>query len=145
MYFQFCQSILCGVLLVLLVYPRWSTFGFVSLSQVEYFSFVSLSQVEQFQFKYTYHGYVGQKGKYSHSCWGTKPFKQKVLHVKMNTVKTAKLWNRKTTIQQFLSVFDVVTKLIVLLVQLITHKSSEMGLFTRYNCYVSCLLDCLKS
>ena len=60
------------------------------------------------------------------------------------TVITKKLWNRKTTLSQYLSVFDVVTKQIVL-PDTFNHKLSKMGLFTLHNCFIPCIFDYLKS
>ena len=60
------------------------------------------------------------------------------------TLRTRKLWNGKTTLKQFLSVFDVVTKQIVLL-DVSNNFLSVMGLFTLHNSCASRSLDYLKS
>ena len=73
---------------------------------------------------------------------------KKVTHedqnLELSTVITRKQWNRKTTLWQYLSVFDGVTKQIVLPDSYKVSFFCEMGLFTLHNCCVSWLLNFLK-
>ena len=59
-----------------------------------------------------------------------------IVNVQWTTVITRKQWNRKTTLQQYLSVFDGVTKQIVLPDSYKVSFFCEMGLFTLHNCTV---------
>ena len=57
---------------------------------------------------------------------------------------TRKQWNKKTTLQEYLSVFDGVSKQMVLPDTYKNYFFCEMGLFTLLNCCVSWLLNALK-
>ena len=60
----------------------------------------------------------------------------------MSTERTSKLWNRKKTLQQYLSVLDVVTKCIFLLKKSFIEWKEQSTLL---NCCVSCSLDYSKN
>ena len=57
---------------------------------------------------------------------------------------TRKQWNRKTTLYQYLSVFDRITKQIILPDTSKITFFCEMGLFTLHKCCVSWLMNFLK-
>ena len=64
-----------------------------------------------------------------------KDCNQKDRKPRLHPVRTRKLWKIKTTIKQYISLFDDVTKQIVVLLtsNLSNHLFNEMGLFTLHS------------
>ena len=73
--------------------------------------------------------------------WIVKPIAMNSFHTRAVSVRTRKLCKRKTTLKQYLSVFDVITQIIVSPITYKISYMSEMGLFM----LISCSLDYLKS
>ena len=69
--------------------------------------------------------------------WIVKPIAMNSFHTRAVSVRTRKLCKRKTTLKQYLSVFDDITQIIVSPILIL----SKMGLFM----LISCSLDYLKS